>query len=46
MPTHPCSIKEVPSDDEELRKFQSTLVNLDVSIRLYKEAFEKQDLTG
>ena len=38
--------KEIPSDDDELRKFQTILVNLYVSNRLYKEAYEKQDVTG
>ena len=35
--------KEIPTNDEELKKFQSILVNLDVPIRLYKEAY---DVTG
>ena len=30
--------KEVPEDEEELRKFRTALLNLDVSMRLYKEA--------
>ena len=38
--------KEVPIEEEELKKFQLTLVNLDVPIRLYKEAYEKHDVTG
>ena len=36
----------IPTSDEELRKFQSISVNLDVPIRLYKEPYDKQDMTG